>query len=85
VACKIGPGPIPEQATTTISSSAADAEALERGELDPMQAFMSGRMRVAGDMTLMMQMQAIQMQVAAARAKRPEAAARSLATPGWIG
>jgi hypothetical protein len=70
VAFKIGPGPIPEQATTTISMSAADAEALERGELDPMQAFMSGRMRVAGDMTLMMQMQAIQMQVAAAQAQR---------------
>jgi hypothetical protein len=68
VAFKIGPGPIPEQATTTITMSAADAEALERGELDPMQAFMSGRMRVAGDMTLMMQMQAIQMQVAAAQA-----------------
>jgi len=33
-----------------------------------MQAFMSGRMRVAGDMTLMMQMQAIQMQVAAQQA-----------------
>jgi hypothetical protein len=70
VAFKIGPGPIPEQATTTISMSAADAEALERGELDPMQAFMSGRMRVAGDMTLMMQMQAIQMQVAAQQAQR---------------
>jgi putative sterol carrier protein len=68
VAFKIGPGPIPEQATTTITMSAADAEALERGELDPMQAFMSGRMRVAGDMTLMMQMQAIQMQVAAQQA-----------------
>jgi hypothetical protein len=65
VAFKLGPGPIPEQPTTTISIAAADAEAMERGELDPMQAFMSGRMRVAGDMTLMMQMQAIQMQVAA--------------------
>jgi hypothetical protein len=63
VAFRVGPGPIPDQATTTISMSAADAEAMERGELDPMQAFMSGRMRVAGDMTLMMQMQAIQMQV----------------------
>jgi putative sterol carrier protein len=29
-----------------------------------MQAFMSGKLRVAGDMTLMMQMQAIQMQTA---------------------
>jgi putative sterol carrier protein len=70
VAFKVGSGPIPEQPTTTISMSAADAEAMERGELDPMQAFMSGRMRVAGDMTLMMQMQAIQMQVAAQEAAK---------------
>ena len=31
-----------------------------------MTAFMSGRMRVEGDMTLMLQVQAVQMQVAAA-------------------
>jgi putative sterol carrier protein len=43
---------------------------MDRGELDPMQAFMSGKLRVAGDMTLMMQMQAIQMQVAAAEAAK---------------
>ena len=68
VAFKLGPGPIPEQPTTTVSIAAADAEAMDRGELDPMQAFMSGKLRVAGDMTLMMQMQAIQMQVAAQQA-----------------
>ncbi len=57
--------------TTTVSVSAADAAALERGELDPMQAFMAGRIQVAGDMTLLMQMQAIQMQAAAmAQAKK---------------
>jgi hypothetical protein len=33
-----------------------------------MTAFMSGRMRVEGDMTLMLQVQAVQMQVAAASA-----------------
>jgi hypothetical protein len=65
VAFKLGPGPIPAQPTTTVSIAAADADAMDRGELDPMQAFMSGKLRVAGDMTLMMQMQAIQMQVAA--------------------
>jgi hypothetical protein len=71
---KLGPGPIPETPTTTITVSAADAAAMERGELDPMQAFMSGRMQVAGDLGLMMQMQAIQMQAAAqaaAAAKPP--------------
>jgi hypothetical protein len=65
VAFKLGPGPIPEEPTTTVSVTADDAAALERGELDPMQAFMSGRIQIAGDMTLLMQMQAIQMQAQA--------------------
>jgi hypothetical protein len=65
VAFKLGPGEIPAEPTTTITVSAEDAEAMDRGELDPMQAFMAGRIQVAGDMTLMMQMQAIQMQAAA--------------------
>jgi putative sterol carrier protein len=69
---KLGPGPIPEAPTTTITVTAADAAAMERGELDPMQAFMSGRMLVAGDLGLMMQMQAIQMQAAAQAAAAPK-------------
>ncbi len=69
VGFKLGPGAIPEAATTTVSITSADALAMETGELDPMQAFMSGRIRVEGDMTLMMQMQAIQMQVAARNAE----------------
>jgi hypothetical protein len=73
VAFKLGPGPAPAEPTTTVSISSDDAAALERGELDPMQAFMSGRIQVAGDMTLLMQMQAIQMQAQAMAAaqKRP--------------
>jgi hypothetical protein len=72
VAFKIGPGAIPAAPTTTLTLSEADAAALGRGELDPMTAFMSGRMRVEGDMTLMLQVQAVQMQVAAAsEAKQP--------------
>lgn len=67
---KLGPGDIPAEPTTTITVSAEDAAAMETGELDPMTAFMSGRMQVAGDMTLMMQMQAIQMQAAAAAANK---------------
>ncbi len=73
VGFKLGPGPIPDEATTTVTITADDADAMERGELDPMQAFMSGRIQVAGDMTLLMQMQAIQMQAAAA-AQAPPAA-----------
>jgi len=70
VGFKLGPGPIPEEPTTTVSITAEDAAALESGELDPMQAFMGGKLQVQGDMTLMMQMQAIQMQAAAAPPKK---------------
>jgi len=64
----LGPGEIPAEATTTVHVSADDAEAMGRGELDPMQAFMAGRIRVEGDMTLMLQMQAAQLQAAGAMA-----------------
>ena len=70
VGARLGPGPIPEQPTTTISVSAADAAAMASGELNPLEAFMAGRIRVAGDVALMMQMQAIQMQAAAAAAAK---------------
>jgi len=65
VAFKLGPGAIPAEPTTTVTMTAADALALQTGELDPMSAFMGGKMLVTGDMTLMMQMQAIQMQAMA--------------------
>ena len=70
VGFKLGPGAIPAQATTTILIAEADAAALGRGELDPMTAFLSGKMRVEGDMTLMLQVQAVQMQAAAASAPK---------------
>jgi hypothetical protein len=58
---KLGPGPVPGEPTTTVTMCHEDAEAMARGELDPMQAFMSGKLMVAGDMALMMQMQAASM------------------------
>jgi len=58
---KLGPGPIPAEPTTTVTVTADDAAAMERGELDPMQAFMSGRIMIAGDMGLLMQMQMMTM------------------------
>jgi hypothetical protein len=62
---KLGPGEIPDEPTTTVTITAEDAEAMAQGKLDPMAAFMQGKIQVAGDMALMMQMQAIQMQAAA--------------------
>jgi putative sterol carrier protein len=41
---------------------------MERGELNPMEAFMAGRIQVAGDMTLLMQLQSAQMQASMAAA-----------------
>lgn len=61
---KLGPGPLPAEPTTTLSMSDADSQAMARGELDAMEAFMGGHMLVTGDMALVMQVQAIQMQAA---------------------
>jgi putative sterol carrier protein len=59
---KLGPGAIPESPTTTVSIHAEDADQMQRGELNPMDAFMAGRIQLAGDLTLVMQLQAAQMQ-----------------------
>jgi hypothetical protein len=67
---KLGPGAIPEAATTTIRVQAEDADRMERGELNPMEAFMAGRIQVAGDMALLMQLQAAQLQAAMASAAK---------------
>lgn len=58
VGFRLGPGAIPEQPTTMVTISAGDAEAMERGELNPLEAFMAGRIQVEGDIALLMQMQA---------------------------
>jgi hypothetical protein len=65
---KLGPGQIPATPTTTVSLLAEDADRMERGELNPMEAFMAGRIQVAGDMTLLMQLQSAQMQASMAAA-----------------
>ncbi len=80
LALKLGPGVFPDEPSTTISVTAEDAEAMGRGELDPLQAFMAGRIQVAGDMALMMQVQAIQMQAAHAAAT-PSAGSSSESGP----
>lgn len=61
---KLGAGELPEEPTTTVEIAHDDAVALERGELDPVQAFLSGRIRVLGDMGLVLQLQAVQMEAA---------------------
>lgn len=55
-ACVVGEGPHASP-TMTLSMTAADYVELTGGRLDGMTAFMSGRLRIAGDMGLAMKMQ----------------------------
>ena len=66
VALQLGPGEIPEKPTTEVTVSLADANAMATGELNPIEAFMAGRIRLTGDMALLLQLQAAQVQVAGA-------------------
>lgn len=46
-----------ESPTATVMAAAADYLALARGELNAMSAFMSGKIKIAGDMSIMMKFQ----------------------------
>ena len=61
VGFKLGPGDIPAEPNTVVTLTDADAVALGRGELNPLEAFMAGRIQVDGDVALLMQMQAAAM------------------------
>lgn len=51
----------PETPTATISMQEADAALMREGKMLPQQAFMAGKMKVTGDMNLVMQVGALQM------------------------
>ncbi len=46
-------------ADTTIKVAWADWEALQNGQLDPMSAFMQGKLKIEGDMSTAMQLQGV--------------------------
>lgn len=46
-----------ESPTATINVAASDWLAISRGELDPMKAFMTGKVKFSGDMGLIMKLQ----------------------------
>ena len=48
-----------DDADCTINVDKADFLALAAGELDPMMAFMSGKLKVAGDMSVAMGLQSV--------------------------
>jgi len=66
VGLQLGPGEIPARPTTEVCVSAADVDQMASGELKPIEAFMAGRIRILGDMALVLQIQVAQMQVAGA-------------------
>jgi hypothetical protein len=59
---RLGPGIIPAEADATISLGADQAEAIHRGELHPIEALITGQLRLEGDLGLIVQLQAIAMQ-----------------------
>jgi len=54
---EIGPGPT--SANCTIKMSAADFKAMVGGQLNAVQAYMTGKLKIEGDMSLAMKLQAI--------------------------
>lgn len=59
LAVALGPGPIPGVPDATIQLGAAQAEAIHRGQLHPLEALMTGALRLEGDLGLILQIQAI--------------------------
>ncbi len=57
----LGPGPIPADPDATIQLGAAEADAIHRGRLHPLEALMTGELRLEGDLGLILQIQAIAM------------------------
>ncbi|MBX3084085.1 MAG: SCP2 sterol-binding domain-containing protein [Anaerolineae bacterium] len=55
--CNIGAGEAPSAADMTLIASTEDYLAMINGELKPMDAFMKGKVRVKGNMTLAMKLQ----------------------------
>ena len=61
--CTVSEGTV-ENPSATVKTAAETWIGMTTGDVNPMQAFMGGNMVVTGDMTLMLQMQAVMMQAA---------------------
>jgi hypothetical protein len=58
---RVGAGPIPEEPQATILLGAEQAELIRLGTLHPLEALMSGQLRLEGDLGLILQLQAVAM------------------------
>jgi putative sterol carrier protein len=63
----LGTGDVPEQ-DATITQSYDSAAALAKGELSPVTAFMTGKLKIAGNMGLILGLQGVLAQLPAAMA-----------------
>jgi hypothetical protein len=61
VGIRIGPGPIPESPQATILLGTEQADAIRRGDLHPLEALITGQLRLEGDLGLIIQLQAVAM------------------------
>ena len=63
----VGPGPIPDSPQASIRLGAAQAEAIRLGALHPLEALITGQLRLEGDLGLILQLQALAMTAAMPR------------------
>lgn len=61
IAVHIGPGPIAETPQATLMIGSVEAESLRVGELHPLEALITGKLRLEGDLGLILRLQAIAM------------------------
>ncbi len=61
IGIQIGPGAISETPNATLRIGAKESEALRRGDLHPLEALITGQLRLEGDLGLIFQLQAIAM------------------------
>ncbi len=62
-----GPGTLPTSPDASVELGAAQAEAIHRGQLHPLEALMTGELRLEGDLGLILQIQAIAMMASLVR------------------
>lgn len=61
LAVQLGPGALATTPDATIALGAEQAEAIHRGELHPIEALITGQLRLEGDLGLILQLQALAM------------------------
>jgi putative sterol carrier protein len=61
IGVRVGAGPIPKLPDATIQVGSGQAEAIRSGRLHPLEALMTGQLRLEGDLGLVLQLQAIAM------------------------